>query len=101
MRWRGLNRGSWTVKWWLKTGRSDPSPEYEVSAMSSQAVVAVDARQQEQRARALDENFDAERRQIGERVAVMFRWIFLALLGGFIKPTSTTHLPPQATGYLV
>ena len=65
-----------------QTGRPDPSPEYEVSAMSSQAVVAVDARQQEQRVRALDENFDAERRQIGERVAVMFRWIFLLSWAG-------------------
>jgi diguanylate cyclase (GGDEF)-like protein/putative nucleotidyltransferase with HDIG domain len=69
--------------------------------MSSQAVVAVDARQQEQRVRALDENFDAERRQIGERVAVMFRWIFLAVLGGLINLTSITSIQTKDTVDLV
>jgi len=43
--------------------------------------------QEEVRARALDQNFDAERRMIGERVAVMFRWIFLAVLGALINLT--------------
>jgi hypothetical protein len=66
-------------------------------AMSSQAVVAVDARQQEQRAKALDENFDAERRQIGERVAVMFRWIFLAVLGALINLTPLTTIQVKDT----
>ena len=56
-----------------------------------------DPRQQEVRARALDENFDAERRQIGERVAVMFRWIFLAVLGGLINLTSITSLQAKDT----
>jgi len=60
--------------------------------MSSQAIAASDPRQQEVRARALDERFDAERRQIGERVAVMFRWIFLAVLGGLINLTSLTSI---------
>jgi hypothetical protein len=53
--------------------------------MSSQPVVASDQRQREVRARALDENFDAQRRQIGERVAVMFRWIFLAVLTALVN----------------
>src|SRR5450759_925719 len=32
------------------------------------------------RARALDEKFDADRRRVGERVAVVFRWLFLVVL---------------------
>ena len=56
-----------------------------------------DPRQQEIRARALDERFDADRRQIGERVAVMFRWIFLAVLGGLINLTSITSLQAKDT----
>ena len=60
--------------------------------MSTPAVVAIDPRQQELRAKVLDENFDAERRMIGERVAVMFRWIFLAVLGALINLTSLTSI---------
>ena len=56
---------------------------------------------QELRARALDENFDAERRQIGERVAVMFRWIFLAVLGGLINLTAITSIQAKDTVDLV
>src|SRR5487761_1018748 len=59
--------------------------------------VAGDTRQQDVRARALDENFDAERRQMGERVAVMFRWIFLAVLGALINLTSVTSLQAKDT----
>jgi diguanylate cyclase (GGDEF)-like protein/putative nucleotidyltransferase with HDIG domain len=59
--------------------------------------LASDPQQQEVRARALDENFDAERRQIGERVAVMFRWIFLAVLGGLINLTPATSLQTKDT----
>src|SRR5450759_5298817 len=32
------------------------------------------------RAHALDEKFDADRRRVGERVAVVFRWLFLVVL---------------------
>ena len=32
------------------------------------------------RARAIDEDFDADRRRVGERVAVLFRWLFLIVL---------------------
>ena len=65
--------------------------------MSTPAVVAIDPRQQELRAKALDENFDAERRMIGERVAVMFRWIFLAVLGALINLTSLTSIQAKDT----
>jgi len=65
--------------------------------MSSQPVVASDQRQREVRARALDENFDAQRRQIGERVAVMFRWIFLAVLTALVNLTSITSTSEKVT----
>ena len=65
--------------------------------MSSQPVVASDQRQREVRARALDENFDAQRRQIGERVAVMFRWIFLVVLTALVNLTSLTSTSEKLT----
>src|SRR4029077_10908477 len=65
--------------------------------MSSQPVVASDQRQRDVRARALDENFDAQRRQIGERVAVMFRWIFLAVLTALVNLTSITSTQEKLT----
>jgi len=64
--------------------------------MSSQPV-ATDQRQREVRARALDENFDAQRRQIGERVAVMFRWIFLAVLTALVNLTALTSTSEKVT----
>src|SRR5438132_4598453 len=65
--------------------------------MISPAVVTLDQRQQELRAKALDEKFDAERRAIGERVAVMFRWIFLAVLGALINLTPITSIQAKDT----
>lgn len=65
--------------------------------MSSQPVVASDQRQREVRARALDENFDAQRRQAGERVAVMFRWIFLAVLTALVNLTALTSTSEKLT----
>jgi diguanylate cyclase (GGDEF)-like protein len=38
-------------------------------------------RWQDIRARALDATFDADRRRVGERVAIVFRWLFLVVLG--------------------
>src|ERR1700687_2691143 len=38
-------------------------------------------RWQDVRARAIDATFDADRRRVGERVAVVFRWLFLIVLG--------------------
>ena len=37
-------------------------------------------RWQDVRARAMDDKFDADRRRVGERVAVSFRWLFLIVL---------------------
>lgn len=38
-------------------------------------------RWQDLRAKAIDATFDADRRRVGERVAVVFRWLFLIVLG--------------------
>src|ERR1700704_5394059 len=38
-------------------------------------------RWQDVRARAIDATFDADRRRVGERVAIVFRWLFLIVLG--------------------
>jgi hypothetical protein len=38
-------------------------------------------RWQDIRALAIDATFDADRRRVGERVAVVFRWLFLIVLG--------------------
>src|ERR1700716_486829 len=37
-------------------------------------------RWQDVRARAIDATFDSDRRRVGERVAVVFRWLFLIVL---------------------
>src|SRR5690348_15164712 len=65
--------------------------------MNSPAVITPDQRQQDLRAKALDEKFDAERRAIGERVAVMFRWIFLAVLGSLVNLTPITSIQAKDT----
>src|SRR4030081_2930163 len=65
--------------------------------MSSQPAVASDPRQREGRARALDENFDAQRRQIGERVAVMFRLIFFLVRAALCNPPPLTDAHSKIT----
>ncbi len=48
---------------------------------------------QDVRARAMDETFDADRRRVGERIAVVFRWLFLVVLAVLnnLFPNSTTE----------
>ena len=49
--------------------------------MAIQPRTAPDPRRREElRARAIDATFDADRRRVGERVAVIFRWLFLVVL---------------------
>src|SRR6266567_918128 len=72
-------------------------PRLSKIPMNSPAVVTPNQRQQELRAKLLDEKFDAERRAIGERVAVMFRWIFLAVLGALINLTPITSIQAKDT----
>ena len=50
-------------------------------------------RWQEARAKAIDATFDADRRRAGERVALVFRWIFLIVIGALnnLNPHSSTE----------
>jgi diguanylate cyclase (GGDEF)-like protein/putative nucleotidyltransferase with HDIG domain len=46
------------------------------------------------RAQAIDATFDADRRRVGERVAVVFRWLFLIVLG--VLNNVNPHTLPNA-----
>jgi diguanylate cyclase (GGDEF)-like protein len=50
-------------------------------------------RWQQIRAKAIDATFDADRRRVGERVAVVFRWLFLIVLAVLnnVNPHTTTE----------
>src|SRR5579859_6790903 len=50
-------------------------------------------RWQDIRARAIDATFDADRRRVGERVALVFRWLFLIVLGALnnLNPNTTNE----------
>ena len=50
-------------------------------------------RWQDARAKAIDATFDADRRRAGERVALVFRWIFLVVIAALnnLNPNSTTE----------
>ena len=50
-------------------------------------------RWQDIRARAIDATFDADRRRVGERVALIFRWLFLIVLGALnnLNPNTDTE----------
>src|ERR1700686_4031962 len=51
----------------------------------------VDSRRwQDIRAKAMDDKFDADRRRVGERVAVSFRWLFLIVLAVLNNVTSVS-----------
>ncbi|HKV88754.1 MAG TPA: diguanylate cyclase, partial [Candidatus Dormibacteraeota bacterium] len=47
-------------------------------------------RWQDVRARAIDANFDSDRRRVGERVALVFRWLFLIVIGAQNNLSSST-----------
>jgi diguanylate cyclase (GGDEF)-like protein len=51
-------------------------------------------RWQDVRAQAIDATFDADRRRVGERVAVVFRWLFLIVLG--VLNNVNPHTVPNA-----
>ena len=60
--------------------------------MSEQPVVRKQTpRWQDVRAKAIDATFDADRRRAGERVALVFRWLFLIVIGALnnLNPSST------------
>src|SRR2546430_11602732 len=60
--------------------------------MSEQPVMRKQTpRWQDVRAKAIDATFDADRRRAGERVALVFRWLFLIVIGALnnLNPSST------------
>src|SRR5450756_2512831 len=58
-------------------------------------------RWQEIRALAIDATFDADRRRVGERVAVVFRWLFLVVLGVLNNVNPNTDANQKVTIDLV
>ena len=58
-------------------------------------------RWQDVRARAIDATFDADRRRVGERVAVVFRWLFLIVLGVLNNVNPHTNAGEKVTIDLV
>jgi diguanylate cyclase (GGDEF)-like protein/putative nucleotidyltransferase with HDIG domain len=54
-------------------------------------------RWQDVRARAMDAKFDADRRRVGERVAVSFRWLFLIVLAVLNNVTTVTSNEARGT----
>jgi diguanylate cyclase (GGDEF)-like protein/putative nucleotidyltransferase with HDIG domain len=54
-------------------------------------------RWQDIRARAMDAKFDADRRRVGERVAVSFRWLFLIVLAVLNNVTTVTSAEARGT----
>ncbi|HYL08720.1 MAG TPA: diguanylate cyclase, partial [Candidatus Udaeobacter sp.] len=58
---------------------------------AAHAEQAAAPRWQDLRAKAIDATFDADRRRVGERVAVVFRWLFLIVLGALNNLFPTVH----------
>jgi diguanylate cyclase (GGDEF)-like protein len=54
-------------------------------------------RWQDVRARAIDATFDADRRRVGERVAVVFRWLFLIVLAVLNNVNPHTNAEAKVT----
>jgi diguanylate cyclase (GGDEF)-like protein len=66
--------------------------------MKTQAGGGADSRRwQAIRARAMDDKFDADRRRVGERVAVSFRWLFLIVLAVLNNVTTGTGADARGT----
>ena len=69
-----------------------------MAAMKTQAGGGADSRRwQAIRARAMDDKFDADRRRVGERVAVSFRWLFLIVLAVLNNVTTGTGADARGT----
>src|SRR6202521_1847588 len=66
-------------------------------AVKSQPGRADPRRWQDIRARAMDDKFDADRRRVGERVAVSFRWLFLIVLAVLNNVTTVTTVEARFT----
>ncbi len=58
---------------------------------------AISRRWQDVRARAMDDKYDADRRRVGERVAVSFRWLFLIVLAVLNNVTTVNTVDTRGT----
>ena len=66
--------------------------------MTTKAGARPDTRRwQDIRARAMDAKFDADRRRVGERVAVSFRWLFLIVLAVLNNVTTVAGAEARGT----
>src|SRR6202049_4612716 len=66
--------------------------------MKTKAVGGAKSRRwQDIRAHAIDQRFDADRRRVGERVAVSFRWLFLIVLAALDNFTALTSAEGRLT----
>jgi diguanylate cyclase (GGDEF)-like protein/putative nucleotidyltransferase with HDIG domain len=54
-------------------------------------------RWQDVRAQAIDDTFDADRRRVGERVALVFRWLFLIVLSALNNLNQNTGTEAKVT----
>jgi diguanylate cyclase (GGDEF)-like protein/putative nucleotidyltransferase with HDIG domain len=69
-----------------------------VKPLTAKADGRADTRRwQDIRARAMDAKFDADRRRVGERVAVSFRWLFLIVLAVLNNVTTVTSAEARGT----
>lgn len=59
-------------------------------SQAAQTVHRQAPRWQDVRAKAIDATFEADRRRVGERVAMIFRWLFLIVLAGLNNLNPTT-----------
>jgi diguanylate cyclase (GGDEF)-like protein/putative nucleotidyltransferase with HDIG domain len=69
--------------------------------MNNQPGSTPSRRWQDIRALAIDATFDADRRRVGERVAVVFRWLFLVVLGVLNNVNPNTDANQKVTIDLV
>ena len=61
------------------------------------AVARQAPRWQDVRAKAIDATFDADRRRVGERVALVFRWLFLIVLAALNNLKPSTAIEAKVT----
>jgi diguanylate cyclase (GGDEF)-like protein len=74
------------------------SGRLDISVMTPKTQRGASSRSWQQiRARAMDAKFDADRRRVGERVAVSFRWLFLIVLAVLNNVTSVNGSNARGT----
>ena len=84
-------------RWDISSGRRTGFPPW-FERVTPKAGARPDTRRwQDIRARAMDAKFDADRRRVGERVAVSFRWLFLIVLAVLNNVTTVAGAEARGT----